>query len=148
MGNYANRFPMEKKENGATPTAARDTTDNVTVASQFIIASEEFEEIGSEEYEEYEDFAFHQWNHQVNKELILLDNCSAADIVCNKKLITYITPSNKTLKIHCNSGTKLVTMEGTECGTRRTKSQTLFHFQMWKRNTPSSMKAAQGTSLL
>jgi hypothetical protein len=39
----------------------------VTVASQFLIAGEEFEEIGSEEYEEYEEFTFHQSNHQVKK---------------------------------------------------------------------------------
>jgi hypothetical protein len=49
----------------------------------------------------------------VNKEWILLDNCSIADIFCNKKLLTDIKPSKKTLKIHYNARTKLVTMEGT-----------------------------------
>jgi hypothetical protein len=53
MVHYANKCSMAKKEDGATPTAAHDATANVTVASQFLIADEEFEEIGSEEYEEY-----------------------------------------------------------------------------------------------
>jgi hypothetical protein len=43
----------------------------------------------------------------------LIDNCCTADIFCNKKLLTDIKPSKKTLKIHCNTGTKLVTMECT-----------------------------------
>jgi hypothetical protein len=48
----------------------------------------------------------------VEKDWILLDNCSTADIFGNKKLITDIKPSKKTWKIQCNAGTKLVTMEG------------------------------------
>jgi hypothetical protein len=43
MGHYANKFPTAKKEDGATPAAAHDATANVTVASQFLIAGEEFE---------------------------------------------------------------------------------------------------------
>jgi hypothetical protein len=49
----------------------------------------------------------------VNKDWILLDNFSTAYVFCNKKLLTDIKPSKNTLNIHCNAGTKLVTMEGT-----------------------------------
>jgi hypothetical protein len=43
----------------------------------------------------------------------LLDNCSTTDICCNKKLLTNIFPSDTTLKIHCNAGTKEVNQVGT-----------------------------------
>jgi hypothetical protein len=86
--------------------------------TQFLIAgeeiqNEEFEEIGKADYDEWDNFAFLQPSGQVNKDWILLDNCSTADIFCNKKLLTNIKISKKTLKIHCNAGTKLITKEGT-----------------------------------
>jgi hypothetical protein len=90
----------------------------ITEANQFLIAgekiqNEEFEEIGKADYDQWDNFAFLQPSGQVNKDWIILDNCSTADIFCNKKLITNIKTSKKTLKIHCNAGTKLITKEGT-----------------------------------
>jgi hypothetical protein len=43
----------------------------------------------------------------------LLDNCSTTDIFFNKKLLTNILPSDMTLKMHCNAGTKEVNQVGT-----------------------------------
>jgi hypothetical protein len=62
-----------------------------------------------------EDFSFHQSKDSVNKNWILLDNCSTTDIVCNKKLLSNIRNSNTTFKIHCNAGSKVVDQVGTLC---------------------------------
>jgi hypothetical protein len=120
-GHYANKCPHPKREDGAGAGATANEVGHVkeiTEANQFLIASEEiqneeFEEIRKPDYDEWDNFAFLQPSGQVNKDWILLDNCSTADIFCNKKLLTNIKTSKKTLKIHCNDGTKLITKEGT-----------------------------------
>jgi hypothetical protein len=64
-------------------------------------------------YDNWEEFNFHQSNLKVNPAWILLDNCSTTDMFCNKKLLTNIRPSDTMLKIHCNAGTKEVNQVGT-----------------------------------
>jgi hypothetical protein len=71
------------------------------------------EETSAYSYDNWDEFNFHQSNHKVNPAWTLLDNCSTTGIFCNKKLLTNIRPSNTTLKIHCNAGTKEVNQVGT-----------------------------------
>jgi hypothetical protein len=55
-------------------------------------------------YSEYYDFTFHQSHHRVNKDWILLDNCSTTNIFCNKMVLSNIRYASTTLKKHCNAG--------------------------------------------
>jgi hypothetical protein len=71
------------------------------------------DEGASYNYDNWEEFTFHQSNRKVNPAWIFLDNCSTTDIFCNKKLLANIHPSDTTLKIHCNAGTKKVKQVGT-----------------------------------
>jgi hypothetical protein len=92
-GHYANKCPQRKREDGTAPAAADKegaSAKEVTEANQFLIAGEEvlnegFKEIEKKEYDEWENFAFLQPSGQVNKDWILLDNCSTAYIFCNEK---------------------------------------------------------------
>jgi hypothetical protein len=126
-GHYTNKCPHPNREDGTGPVATvkeAAPAKEVAEAKQFLITGEEIpnegvEEIRKADYDEWENFAFLHPSGQVNKDWILLDNCSTADIFCNNKLLTDVKASNKTLKINCNAGTKLLTMEGTlrNCGT-------------------------------
>jgi hypothetical protein len=70
---YLNKCPLSKKINEAVADKVEttDATANMTT-KQFLITTKE--------YEAYDEFAFHQSNHQVNRNWILLYNCSIEDI--------------------------------------------------------------------
>jgi hypothetical protein len=60
------------------------------------------------------EFSFHIGNTKyVNPHWILLDSQSTADIFCNPSLLANIRYAGKSIKIHCNASTSIVTQIGT-----------------------------------
>jgi hypothetical protein len=98
MGHYSNECPNKDPVKEKEKEKEKTTKDGLTATMTVDDASD---------YDNWEDFNFHQSNHKVNPTWILLDNCSTTDIYC-KKLLMDIRPSKKTLRIHCNAGTKEV----------------------------------------
>jgi hypothetical protein len=66
-----------------------------------------------ESYNVYDEFMFHQSHLRVDKNWIILDNCSTTDIFCNRKILSNIRDADTTLKIHCNAGSKVIRKVGT-----------------------------------
>jgi hypothetical protein len=107
-GHYSNECPDKEpeKEKGKEKEKEKQAKEG-TAATMMA------EETSVFNYDNWEEFNFHQSTRKVNPAWILLDNCSTTDIFCNKKLLTNIQPPSTTLKIHCNAGTKEVNQVGT-----------------------------------
>jgi hypothetical protein len=75
------------------------------------------EEEVEQEYTDYDstcEFSFHLGGSKyVNPNWILLDSHSTAYIFCNPKLLTHIRNAGKSIKLHCNAGTSIITQKGT-----------------------------------
>jgi hypothetical protein len=104
MGNYSNECPKKDPVKEKEKEKEKTTKDGLTATMTVDDVSD---------YNNWEDFNFHQSNHEVNPTWILLDNCSTTNIFCNIKLLTDIRLSKKTLRIHCNAATKEVNQAGT-----------------------------------
>jgi hypothetical protein len=65
------------------------------------------------DYDSTGEFSFHQEKSKyANPRWILLDSQSTADIFCNPTLMTNIRDAGKSIKLHCNAGTSIVTQVG------------------------------------
>jgi hypothetical protein len=66
------------------------------------------------DYNSSGEFSFHQGGSKyVDPNWILLDSQSTADIFCNPALLSNIRDAGKSIKVHCNAGTSIVTQVGT-----------------------------------
>jgi hypothetical protein len=101
---YFSRYCPDKKmdENGKVV--------GLMVGNEDIVGSED-----ENSYSDFDEFTVHQSQCHVNKNWILLDNCSTTNIICNMKLLTTIQTADTVLKIHCNSRSKVVTQVDTLC---------------------------------
>jgi hypothetical protein len=104
MGHYSNECPTKDPLKEKEKEKEKKTKDGLTAT--MIVGD-------ANDYTNWEEFNFHQSDRKVNPAWIIFDNCSTTDILCNKKLLTDIRPSKKTLKIHCNAGTEEVNQVGT-----------------------------------
>ena len=59
------------------------------------------------------EYHFHIRTNSIPKDWILLDSCSTVNIFCNKDLLQNIHKVNKTMKLHCQSGTSSTNLMGT-----------------------------------
>jgi hypothetical protein len=92
MGDFANDFPTKENPDVVPKGGEAEGATFLT--------------LGEEEdlYEDVDEFTFHQMSRHVNPKLILLDNHSTTDILCNLALLP---------NIHCNAGTTCVSTIGT-----------------------------------
>jgi hypothetical protein len=105
MGHYANECPSITEPNkieGATMLIMEETVKT------------EGDLNGAVDYDSSGEFSFHQGGSKyVDPNWILLDSQSTADIFCNPALLSNIRDAGKSLKVHCNAGTSIVTPVGT-----------------------------------
>jgi hypothetical protein len=98
LGHYANDYPL--------------TTPNIEGATVLMLEKEV-----EGEYTDYDstgEFSIHLGGSKyVNPNWILMDRQSTADIFCNPNLLTNIRDAGKSIKVHCNAGTSIITQKGT-----------------------------------
>jgi hypothetical protein len=102
LGHYASDCPESNKIEGTTMLVLGNEDDRVLV------------EDWNSDCDSTGEFSFHTGNTKyVNPHWILLDSQSTAEIFCNPSLLTKIRYAGKSIKIHCNAGTSIVTQVGT-----------------------------------
>jgi hypothetical protein len=105
MGHYENECPSitePSKIEGATMLIMEETVKT------------EADLNGAVDYDSSGEFSFHQGGSKyVYPNWILLGSQSTADIFCNSALLSNIRDAGKSIKVHCNAGTIIVTQVGT-----------------------------------